>query len=680
MRIPPVILSISLVAVLAGSLILAAPFSIFDIIIPKQSTTNNEVQAQQAEAQTLPLMIRDRFTEKRMAGDAAAAGSRFFKVDENFVDPENHCEFCTRVEYTPGSRGIAGFAYEDLTGLDLSNARKAQFWVMGEEGDERIRFKLAGKSVDRIQDRVQERVQDRLGQLSDRVASEGIFTTERFALTTQEVRLDNDWKKYEVDLTGIDLRDITHPFAFELSGNGNEREVIYIKGVVYDEQPAEDPLETVIEQPGGDPLEVEVFSNGTEGVAPAVFEFEANITGGTGPYSISWDFDDDNPNQEEGQNVIHTFEEAGQFNVTVAVSDADGQETSSSIVIRVAESDTIEEERQEIAEGTTNNDTRIDANMTDTELEADPVEDIPDEQNPTEDENQTITEPIEVVVDAGMDIVAQSGDSVVLGGEITRVDVDAEDLILQWEQISGPAIAITGGDSLNPTITIPELGQDAEIELELAVSIGSIEDRDSATVFVQSVEGRGALEELLTPAETVVAEWVSDCDDQAHCMGDDSDDTFSVSQEPESVNLFSFEEFDIEDGQIAHVKAMVMARADGPGYLLFVGADADATEDQSETEGAISIHSSSFEEYEFTWEENPITRSPWTVESLNSFLAGYSYGDGQSNIEVSEFRLIVSYTTEEQEGSPEPEVADIEEGEEPIANNTLDWNTQNQEN
>jgi hypothetical protein len=38
-----------------------------------------------------------------------------------------------------------------------------------------------------------------------------------------------------------------------------------------------------------DILTVEIISNGTEGVVPATFEFEADITGGTEPYTISWD-------------------------------------------------------------------------------------------------------------------------------------------------------------------------------------------------------------------------------------------------------------------------------------------------------------------------------------------------------------------------------------------------------
>jgi hypothetical protein len=259
----PAILAVSFAAVLAGSLLLAGPFSIGSIFSANHDT-------HEAEAQALPLVVRDKFKDKQLAGDAAA-NSRHLKVDEEFVDPENHCEFCTRVEYVPGPKGGSGFAYEDPNGLDLSGAKKVRFWVMGEEGNEKIKFKLAGKSLDKIQ-----------GKLLKKLGS--LFETERFALTTQEVSLDDDWKKYEVDLTGVDLKGITHPFAFELAGS--DEQVLYIKGVVYDEEPAEDPLPTV-EEELIDPLTAEIISNSTEGTAPETFEFQANITGGTEPYSIS---------------------------------------------------------------------------------------------------------------------------------------------------------------------------------------------------------------------------------------------------------------------------------------------------------------------------------------------------------------------------------------------------------
>jgi hypothetical protein len=262
----PTILAISLAAVLASSLMLVGPFSINNILPAK-----HDQQLQEAEAAVLPLTIRDRFTEKEMAGDAVA-GSQFMNVNEDFVDPENHCEFCTRVEYKPGPEGQAGFSYKDLKGLDLSGAKKVRFWVMGEEGDEKIKFKVAGKSLDKLQ--------EKLGKLT-----KSIFKSERFALTTNQLTLDNKWKEYEIDLSGVDLKEITHPFAFELSGNGAQKEVVFIKGVVYDNKPAEEPLAATAEDLT-EPLAAGIVSNDTEGVAPATFDFEANVTGGTEPYSI----------------------------------------------------------------------------------------------------------------------------------------------------------------------------------------------------------------------------------------------------------------------------------------------------------------------------------------------------------------------------------------------------------
>jgi PKD repeat protein len=203
---------------------------------------------------------------------------------------------------------------------------------MGEEGNEQIKFKLAGKNLDKIK--------GKLGGLSGKL-TKSIFKTERFALTTQEVILDSDWKKYEVDLTGVDLKGITHPFGFELSANGGQKQIVYIKGVVYDDKPAENPLAATGED-FIEPLAAEIISNTTNGVAPATFEFGANVTGGTEPYSIEWDFNDGN--QGEGQNIVHTFASAGEYNVTLTVADTEGQNASDSIEIQVAEPKIVEEE------------------------------------------------------------------------------------------------------------------------------------------------------------------------------------------------------------------------------------------------------------------------------------------------------------------------------------------------
>ena len=97
--------------------------------------------------------------------------------------------------------------------------------------------------------------------------------------------------------------------------------------------------EELAEEVSTELLTAEIISNGTQGFAPATFEFQANLTGGTEPYTISWDFDDDSEESDE-QNVVHTFEEAGTYNVTLGVTDSEDQTASDSIEITVDETAT----------------------------------------------------------------------------------------------------------------------------------------------------------------------------------------------------------------------------------------------------------------------------------------------------------------------------------------------------
>jgi PKD repeat protein len=126
--------------------------------------------------------------------------------------------------------------------------------------------------------------------------------------------------------------------TFEEAGTHN----VTLAATDTDDQNASDSIEINVEAapppPAAitDPLIVGIISNGTQGVAPASFEFQANITGGTEPYTINWDFDDDSEGNDE-QNVLHTFEEAGTYNVVVTVIDENRQETSDNLEINVEE-------------------------------------------------------------------------------------------------------------------------------------------------------------------------------------------------------------------------------------------------------------------------------------------------------------------------------------------------------
>jgi PKD repeat protein len=88
-----------------------------------------------------------------------------------------------------------------------------------------------------------------------------------------------------------------------------------------------------------EPLTVEITSSDTEGeVAPATFEFDADVTGGTEPYTYSWEFDDGESREEIADDETeHTFEEAGTYNVSLTVTDSEGQIGSDRVEITVEE-------------------------------------------------------------------------------------------------------------------------------------------------------------------------------------------------------------------------------------------------------------------------------------------------------------------------------------------------------
>jgi PKD repeat protein len=99
-----------------------------------------------------------------------------------------------------------------------------------------------------------------------------------------------------------------------------------------EEPPTEEP--PTEEPPTGESFTVDITSSDTEGVAPATFQFEANVIDGTEPYTYRWNFGDGSEESND-KTVEHTFDEAGEYTVRLIVTDSDGRTATDSIVVTV---------------------------------------------------------------------------------------------------------------------------------------------------------------------------------------------------------------------------------------------------------------------------------------------------------------------------------------------------------
>lgn len=224
------LLSIAVLVAVAPSLFLFVSPSAdnTDYLMSWQWQNNGAELIPEANAKRLPLQIDELYKNiKEVSRDNRTAlySLDYLEIDQNYIDDTKHCEFCTRVVYTPGTMETAGFAFEDKDGFDLTDAKRVKFLILGENGGESVSFRAAGKT------------------LPEGKALKDIFRKEKFAVYTENVMLDKKWKTVEIDLQGKDLTRITHPLAFELAkGNNRESIVFYIKDIVYDLKTAENPV------------------------------------------------------------------------------------------------------------------------------------------------------------------------------------------------------------------------------------------------------------------------------------------------------------------------------------------------------------------------------------------------------------------------------------------------------
>ncbi len=141
------------------------------------------------------------------------------KINENWKENPKDGQSCIRLEYSAKrsqGQGWAGIYWQNPAnnwgtikgGFDLRGATKLTFYARGEKGGEICEFKMGGIR----------------GEYSDSDTS-----------TTGPVQLTKGWKKYTIDLKGLDLSYISGGFCWVLTANDNpDGCVIYLDEIVYE--------------------------------------------------------------------------------------------------------------------------------------------------------------------------------------------------------------------------------------------------------------------------------------------------------------------------------------------------------------------------------------------------------------------------------------------------------------
>jgi hypothetical protein len=585
------ILAMALISVLATSILSTQLSSLTSLIHTSHANNSESSNLHTAEAKSLPLSIDFNYKIKEKVGDASA-GTKYVQIDENLIDSDNSCEFCTYIKVKPGPQGQTGFVYVADKGLDLSDAKSVTFFAMGLDGGEKLKFHIAGKT---LTDKVK----------NGDVGTSGLFKGKKFALDTEEVTLKNDWLPFSVDLTKVSkeqLTGVTFPFAIEISKIKSEQE-FYIKHIIYKAENAE--LNPIV-------ATTETMQNAT---------LPATNTTGVSRTNATTTLNDN-------------ATDIAPDNLTKAENPAKSNESSAN---NTDASDTIDEAQ-----------TNDNATTTNTESSENGTSDNATKLSVTTGKN---TPPI---AKANDDILAYPGDEVILDG-LASYDKDGGDkLTYKWTQSDGPSLEITAEDSPTPVVKIPsKINEDAKAVIDLVVSDGKAESKkDKITIFIDSASAlkdqeKGIQTQELKPDGVKGSEWkLTNCKNLEDCLKDGKESTFAstgsnAEKDIGKADLLSFDDLKVSGDEAIQVKYVIIqttaSKTGDTGYIKF-------TVDNEDNFKLISINSNQPHNYLLILDKDPRTGDEWTTESVNSIVAGYVYSGGQSEVKVSELKLIVGYT------------------------------------
>lgn len=188
-----------------------------------------------AEAASVPVRALSYVLSADRDGDATA-GPLVVKVEMDNFDPVGHCEFCIRIDYNPSVIGKAGVAWETAQPVDVQGAQRLLVAARGQFGGEQVKFLTLGKQTG----------------LATSLTDESLFDNIKFVSETEIITLTSEWVRYQIDIPNADpseFNDVTHMIGVELDeGNGVRPVTIFLKGFIFDDKPAEDPVPEEVQE------------------------------------------------------------------------------------------------------------------------------------------------------------------------------------------------------------------------------------------------------------------------------------------------------------------------------------------------------------------------------------------------------------------------------------------------
>lgn len=167
-----------------------------------------------------PIDLESLYVPSGWMGDAEAGEPHVhFAPDyRGLRRPGDHDGFVTRISYSAGPAGWAGVYWQwpegnwgESPGRSLS-ARRVAFDARGETGGELVEFKVGG-----------------LGGDGEQAFRDSVDRS------SGGIRLEAEWKRYEIDLSGQDLSSVIGGFAWIVQASANvEPVVFYIDNVSFE--------------------------------------------------------------------------------------------------------------------------------------------------------------------------------------------------------------------------------------------------------------------------------------------------------------------------------------------------------------------------------------------------------------------------------------------------------------